>query len=298
MHKSGSLTGLFVAVGVLTFVPSSPAQVPAGNGPPQFRGVERTARSDSPAAQPGAQPAPAAAPAAAAHPLNEAFTRAQNSLQAASQTRDFAFTFVKRELIAGKLTDHEAMFMKVRNQPFSVYVYTLGPKQEKGQEAIYVAGRNNNQIQVHVTGFRHKLIGTLSLAPDSPEIMDGNRYSMTSAGFVNMLTKISALYQREMAEPATDSQVQVIPGAKVDGRNCTCVQVSHPTQRPTFVFQTTRMFYDDQTGLPIRWEAYDFPAQPGQPPVLAEEYTYRNVQANVGLTDNDFDVNNPQYGYK
>ena len=101
-----------------------------------------------------------------------------------------------------------------------------------------------------------------------------------------------------MAEAPADSQVQVIPGAKVDGRNCTCVQVSHPAPRPNFVFQTTRMFYDDQTGLPIRWEAYDFPTQPGQAPPLCEEYTYRNVQTNVGLTDADFDVNNPQYGYK
>src|SRR5262245_36683778 len=176
MRTSGILTSLVVAVGVSGFVPTASAQVPAGNGPPQFRSVERTARSEAPAAQSVAQ---AAAPAAEQHPLAPALKMAQDSLAIANQSRDFAFTFVKRELIAGKLTDHEAMFMKIRNQPFSVYVYTLGPKQEKGQEAIYVAGRNNNQIQVHVTGFRHKLIGMLSLAPDAPEIMDGNRYSMT-----------------------------------------------------------------------------------------------------------------------
>jgi len=273
-------------LGVLSFTAGAWAQAPVGNGPPAFRGVEHTARANAQQA------------AAPEHPMQQAIAMAQTSLTNAHNARDFAFTFVKRELIGDKLTEHEAMFMKVRNTPFSVYVYTLGPKQEKGQEAIYVAGRNDDKIQAHVTGIRHKLVGTLSLAPDSPEVMDGNRYSMTSAGFVNMIGKIIRMYERELTEAPADTQVQVIPGAKVDGRNCTCVQVSHPAPRPNFTFQTTRIFYDDQTGLPIRWEAYDFPTQPGQAPPLCEEYTYRNVQANIGLTDADFDVNNPQYGYK
>jgi hypothetical protein len=274
------------AVWMLTIsVAAATAQVPAGNGPPQFRPVERTARNDVPVLPP-----------AAAHSLQQPLDLAYASLTRARELRDCAFTFVKRESIAGKLSDHEAVFLKVRNEPFSIYAYTLGPKQPKGQEAIYVAGRNDDKVIVHVTGIRHKLVGMLALAPDAPEIMEGNRYSITSGGYVNMLTKIIRLYQQEMTEGV--SEVQVIPGAKVDGRVCTCVQVSHPHAGRNFVFQTTRMFYDDATGLPLRWEAYDFPPQPGQAPPLAEEYTYRNVQLNVGLTDADFDPNNPQYAFK
>jgi hypothetical protein len=261
------------------------AQAPAGNGPPQFRPVERTARNDVPALPP-----------VAAHPLQQPLDMAYASLARARELRDCAYTFVKRESIAGKMTDHEAMFMKVRHEPFSIYVYTLGPKQPKGQEAIYVAGRNDDKVLVHVTGIRHKLVGMLSLDPNAPEVMDGNRYPITSGGYVNMLSKIIRLYQQEMAEGV--SEVQIIPGAKVDGHVCTCVQVSHPHPGRNFVFHTTRMFYNDATGLPLRWEAYDFPQQPGQAPIPAEEYTYRNVQLNVGLTDADFDPNNPQYAYK
>ena len=32
--------------------------------------------------------------------------------------------------------------------------------------------------------------------------------------------------------------------------------------------------------------------------MLDEEYTYVNMQLNVGLTDFDFDIHNPQYHYK
>jgi len=203
---------------------------------------------------------------------------------------------VKCEFVDGVLGDHEAMFMKVRRDPFSVYVHTLGPKQPRGQEAIYVAGRNNGKVLAHVTGFRHKLIGTVTLAPDSAEIMEGNRYSLTSAGPWNMLDKVMNMYHGEMRDG--DSDVQIYAGAKVDGQPCTCVQVSHAAKRPNFPFQMTRIFYDERTSLPIRWEAYDWPTKQGQAPQLAEEYTYRNLQVNVGLTDADFDVNNAKYGYK
>ena len=58
-----------------------------------------------------------------------------------------------------------------------------------------------------------------------------------------------------------------------------------------------RIYLDDQLNLPIRYEAYDWPDQPGDKPVLLEEYTYVNLKINQGLTDADFDVHNPQYGF-
>ena len=37
---------------------------------------------------------------------------------------------------------------------------------------------------------------------------------------------------------------------------------------------------------------------PAEEPPLVEEYTYANLKFNLGFTDADFDVNNPQYGFK
>ena len=250
--------------------------------------VERTARATSPSAGlPGHL---------AEHPLRRAMELAAASRAQASRLADSAYTFVKRERFDGKLCDFEAMFMKVRERPFSVYVQTLGPVQPKGQEAIYVDGRNNNQAFVHMVGFRHRLIGTLSLDPLGAEMMSGNKYPMTSAGFVKLLDKVTKMYEVEGAFPET--QVQIFTGAKVDGRSCTCVEVSHPVRRPEFFFALTRIFYDDELNLPIRWEAYDWPQRPGTEPPLSEEYTFRDVRVNVGLTDRDFDIENDQYGYK
>lgn len=263
-----------------------PGQAPAqpGFAPSGSRPIEHTARITAPGAQ------------APANPLQSAIDWAQMSLAVCNQIRDYTFTFVKREQINGKLTDYEAMTMKIRQQPFSVYIYTLGPKQPKGQEVIYVEGQNNNKVVVHVTGFRHKLIGMLSLDPNAPELLEGNRYGPTSAGMKNMLTTLLAAYHESMK--GGECGVRIIPGAKVDNRNCTCVEVTSLQQLPNHPFQMSRMFYDDETRLPIRFELYGWPTQAGGQPPLVEEYTYRDVRVNVGLTNADFDPNNPAYGFK
>ena len=47
----------------------------------------------------------------------------------------------------------------------------------------------------------------------------------------------------------------------------------------------------------IRYASWSWPTEPGGQPVLEEEYTYSDIKVNVGLTDLDFDPNNPDYSY-
>src|SRR5581483_8915455 len=140
--------------------------------------------------------------------------------------------------------------MKVRVQPFSVYIYCLGPVEPKGQEVLYVEGRNNNQALAHTTGLRDKLVGTLSLDPKSPRMMERNHYPVTNAGIHHLLADLAQTTESEMAYGECD--VKFFRGAKVDGRECLCAQVTHPTPRKNFRFHVTRVYYDAQLNLPIR----------------------------------------------
>lgn len=271
------------AIGAISLLRAQQPQFQVG-GAPVGSSVPHTARLDG-GLNPGAE-----------SPVARAIDLASAALDQSRRLNDYAFTMVKRERVNGKLCEkHEAVQMKIRRQPFSIYCNTLGPIQPKGQEAIYIEGRNNGKVMAHTTGFRHRLVGMLMLDPSSPEMMEGSRYPMTTAGFENMLTSMIKMYQDVARHP--ENQVRIYTGAKVDGRSCTCVELSHTARRPEFPFQMSRVFYDDEMGLPIRWEAYDWPTQPGGEPQLAEEYTYRNLQLNPGLTDVDFDPKNPQYGY-
>jgi hypothetical protein len=294
------LAGVLAAIASLTSLTPSwaqqefpPAQVPvpANPGAPAMGQVSRplppvvlTARNSNPAA------------AASNHPLNPALDLAYAALERANAIRDCSFTFVRREEIDGELTDHDYMFMKVRNEPFSVYIYCHGPVTPKAQEAIFIDGRNDGKAWAHPTGLLNKIVGTISLLPTGPRMMEGNRYPMTDAGPVKMLKKLIEHHEEERKYGECD--VRITPGVKVDARDCTCVQVIHPTRRQNFSFHKVCIFYDNEMKLPIRWEAYDWPRETSGDPPLVEEYTYRELKFNPGLTDVDFDINNPAYNFK
>ena len=102
----------------------------------------------------------------AQHPLEPALQMAYAAINnIRNNIKDYSCTMVKRERINGKLNDQEFMFLKVRHEPFSVYMYFLGPEKLRGQEAIYVEGKNNGNLLGHGVGIK-KIAGTVPLAAD------------------------------------------------------------------------------------------------------------------------------------
>ena len=234
--------------------------------------------------------------ATGAHPLQPALDLAQQGLvKINANIRDYSCTIVKRERIDGKLGEHEYMFAKIRSQPFSVYLYFLGPDNVKGQEVIYVAGHNDGNMLAHAGSGVRAMVGTVSLKPQSMLAMQGNRYPVTEIGVENLARRLVEVAEHDKQFGECD--VNFYPKAKVNGRVCTCVQVSHPVPRRNFRFHLARVFIDDELTIPIRYEAYDWPQEAGGQPVLLEEYTYMNVKINNGFTDADFDPKNTAYKF-
>jgi len=238
----------------------------------------------------------AVAAAAAAHPLEPALEIARKGLASIKASiQDYSCTVVKRERIDGKLGEHEYMFAKIRQQPFSVYLMFLGPDSVKGQEVIYVDGRNDGNMLAHAGSGVRAMVGMVSLKPQSMLAMAGNRYPITELGVENLTKRLIEVadHDRQFGE----CDVNFFPNAKVNGRICTCIQVSHPVPRRNFRFHLARVFIDDELTIPIRYEAYDWPTEQGGQPVLMEEYTYMNVKTNNGFTDADFDPANAAYKF-
>lgn len=228
------------------------------------------------------------------HPLVPALKIAYSCRQTLQGIHDYTATLVKHERIGGKLQDPESMFIKVRQQPFSVYLYFLSPESKKGQEVIYVEGQNNGNMLAHGVGVR-KLVGTVSLAPTSALAMAGQRYPITEIGIGNLTKRLIEVAEHDKQYGECD--VKFFKGAKINGRPCLCIQVTHPVPRKNFLFNVARVFIDDQMNIPVRYEAYEWPETPEGQPQLLEEYTYLNVKLNVGLTDKDFDPKNPDYNF-
>lgn len=269
----------------------------------------------APAANVDRQPTPAAEiasalnsnpgmadPAIKRHPLDPAIDLATARLEAIRRDiNDYQAIMVKRERIDGELRDPEFMKLKIRNRksnasgniPFSVYMRFLKPKSVRGREVIYVEGENEGKLLAHETGLLGLTI--FRLDPMGPLALKNSRYPIYEAGIENLVVKLIEKAERDKA--AGDCQVEFIETAKINDRPCTKIKVTHPEQRQPYDFNVAEVFIDNELQVPIRYAAYAWPKKAGGEPELLEEYTYLNLELNVGLTAHDFDPNNPEYEY-
>jgi hypothetical protein len=256
---------------------------------------------DSPVAAPQAAPAQTVPVQAVAtgveHPLTPVLKMARDGLERMDKSiADYECMMVKRERIDGKLGDYQYVHTKVRNKPFSIYMYFLAPDAVKGREAIYVEGQNDGKLIGHDSGFKGRLVKRLYLDPNSPLVMANQRYPITKAGIRNLTKELIEVGEHD--SQFGECEVKFFQGAKVQDRVCTCIQVVHPVPRKNFRFHLARIYIDDELQIPIRYESYDWPQKEGGQPVLLEEYTYMKLKLNVGLKDSDFDADNPNYNFQ
>ena len=224
------------------------------------------------------------------HKLAPAIRIAKQSMKVAEGLDDYTATFFKREVVRGQTVVH-SMAVKFRNKPFSVYLRFHKP--HDGREVIYVEGQNNGNLLAHETGIK-SVVGTVSLSPKSPEALSESKHPITEMGIANMAKHL--IEQWEFESKYGECEVKYYPDAKLGGRDVKVIESSHPIPRKQFPHHKTRLFVDKETNLPIRIEHYAFPIN-GQPAQRVEEYTYSNVQTNVGLKDIDFNPQNPNYGF-
>jgi hypothetical protein len=261
---------------------------------PAYHVAERSEAAQKAAA------APALAPGQAnEHPLMPVLRWAYAGMGSIEKLHDYSATLAKRERIGGKLLDYQFMYLKLRQKPFSVYMCFLGPADMKGQEVIYVEGLNNGNMWAHGVGLQ-AAIGTVSLKPDGFVAMKNQRYPLTELGILNMTRRLVEV--GEDNKRFGECEVKFYEGTKIKQQNgsrvCTMIEVIHPVPRRNFVFHLARIFVDKELNLPIRYESYDWPTEPGGAPELMEEYTYLNLKLNNGFTDADFNTKNPSYKFR
>lgn len=283
---------------VCTCCPTASGQQPTTE--PVYRVANEPAVAVAQAAAPVAAPV-AAAPAVPATPFNltqqpgehplapviRVLTEVQANID--QNVRDYTCTLVKREALDGVLGEQQNIMMKVRNQPFSVYMVFLKPNQ--GREVLYVDGANNNELTVLETGFKRHL-GKLNLDPAGMVAMRGQKHPITEVGLRNLTAKLIAGKTAEMQ--FMECEVSTNPIAMVCNRSTTMIQIEHPTPRKEFATHISRIFLDNELRVPIHYDAFMWPEAPGQTPPLDASYTYANLKLNVGLAPRDFDAENPE----
>jgi hypothetical protein len=199
---------------------------------------------------------------------------------------DYTCLFVKREALRGQLQPENLIDMRIRTQPFSVYLRWLTPTAHAGQEACYVAGRNGGMLRAHSKGLLG-IAGFVSLDPRDPRALQDSRHVITEAGIGNLIERYGQAWERESRMNRT--VVQVADYA-YNNRRCTRVEVAHPDNADRqFQFYRSVVYFDQEHHLPIRVENYDAPRSPAERDgVLAECYSYADLHLNVGVAEATF----------
>jgi len=206
------------------------------------------------------------------------------------RTSDYSAQFKRQERIAGSLLDPQAMNLKVRHEPFSLYMkWTEG---DKGRQLIYVQGQNENKVLVQIGGMAGRLTGALAMSPDDHRILAESRYPATSAGLLE-LTKIILTHHETNLERGTGVVSEIRDGESFDNRPCFLTTLVYENPTVNADYYKSLILIDKELCVPVNVK--NFTWINGQAPAtddeesLIESYSYTGLRINTQLSDNDFE---------
>jgi len=228
--------------------------------------------------------------------LAEALATAHQALDEIEQrVRDYSAVIVK-EVQSGNQLVKTVMFAKIRQKPFSVYLYFFsrnGDSGVTGRQVIYVQGRNHDKLLVRIPGLVASHLGWIRLDPRGYLAMSGERHPIMDIGLANLCREL--IHRGESIRDPSQAVVKEYRLARINTRACSLLEIAYPAHEAKIGGYLARVFVDNQWGLPLRVEAYELPLDGSQGPRLIEQYTYLDLRLNNGYSDADFDPNNAQY---
>lgn len=206
---------------------------------------------------------------------------------------NYRATLVKRERIGGILGLEEQMEVKVRHRPFAVYLKYRG--QKAGREVMYAEGRDDNKLVAYAADWTSRLVPRLVLEPMSTLAMIDNRHPITEAGLAHLVGKLCAAVRLDLGDPGVAT---VLDRHSEDGRNWLRSVQTYTRKCDERPLCRVEVLYDPETRLPLRFTGDEWP-EPGRQrePQLGEFYRYEDLRLDAGLSDADFDSQNPAYAF-
>ena len=193
--------------------------------------------------------------------------------------RDFHCLLFRTEMIGDTLKPQEEIDFYDRFDPQSLRLEWVGD-QYKGRQLIYVAGANDNKILVRPEGVLSITGKTLRFSLDSWIVRMYGRYPPDVAGYNNLVKKIVDIYGR--ARKLNLGSVKAAPPVEESGHKVQCFEVRLEPKLLDVDVSKMVLWFDLSSYLPVHTVFYDASGR------LVEDYGWRDIQLNVGLTDDDF----------
>jgi hypothetical protein len=212
-----------------------------------------------------------------------------------ASTRSIQTVFHKQERVGGQLQETNVMHMKVRREPFSVYMRWHSP--DEGREVIWQEDANDGLLLVHPGGWRRKLVPLMKVDPNGQRALESSRRPISSAGIWKFNERLLEFVQdAKISTPGVKAEMD--ESAKIGNRECYCFRFIHDDRSAKLDFQKVLIYIDKRLGLPIALVHYGWPAEDAHgEPVLEEAYVFNDLVLNPPLADLDFSTANPNYEY-
>ena len=210
----------------------------------------------------------------------------------------YTTTFSKQEVVGDELTDEQVMEVKIRHEPFSVYMkWTTG---HKGRQVLYVDGEHKGRMLVKLGGWKKRL-PALKLDPSGSMAMKESRYPITKAGLLELVRESLAIRRGEMAK-LQGVRCQLIENHEFDGRPCYAFVVEYADRSASDRYRKSEMLFDRELGVPVVVRNFSWPAEGTEgdatdESTLVEFYTYRNIKFQREVAGGDFDRANKAYRF-
>lgn len=225
-------------------------------------------------------------PGEAQSPLDEY----QNSLVAAEQylrsVDGYSATFVRQVRKDDELLDLEEISVKIRHEPFSVYMNWAD-----GQEVLYVEGENDGRLLAkRSTGFFRR---TIRLGPTSRLAMRTSRYPIYDLGMLNLVVRARDALA---ACPSFDGIHCEVESTDLDGKPVRKFTITVDSPEVLDIYSRCVICFSEDDPMLVWISNYGW-NEDGESGDLLEYYYYRDVQVDPGLTDLDFDAENEAYAF-
>lgn len=220
------------------------------------------------------------------HPLRILHQRAA---QRYATMDSYLFRLKRRESVNGTKLPEEMILVKVRRDPFSVYLKWLGTV-GKGRETIFVRGKYNNEMQVLLAAndaFPFSPAGMRwALSPNDKQVKAKSRHPITATGFGSLIEqygKVVAGVERGDPQFGTAKYLGRVKRPEFPQEVEAVHQVLPAGADPGLPKGGQRWWYfDASNGLPVLVIAHDLEGE-------VEYYCHDYIQAPVRLDDDDFD---------
>jgi hypothetical protein len=157
---------------------------------------------------------------------------------------------------------------------------------DEGQEVIYAGKKYGNQIYVHPGG-TFSFIST-KIDPNGGMAMKGTRHSILESDYGYVVSLITTNFNK--AKAANEGKINIEKLSGGNSQEGLAITVEFPEGKGYYAGKIT-INLDKKLNLPTQVRVFDWRG------TLLESYKYSNIKINVGLSDKDFDKDNPEYGF-